>query len=46
MAVKLNNRSFEFAKRLVQGGKYERDGHYKFPYGDFEKAHRCGVRAA
>ena len=21
-------------------------GHYKFPYGDFEKVHRCGVIAA
>jgi hypothetical protein len=21
-------------------------GHYKFPYGDFEKVHRCGVLAA
>ena len=21
-------------------------GHYKFPYGDFEKIHRCGVIAA
>ena len=21
-------------------------GHYKFPYGDFQKAHRCGVLAA
>jgi hypothetical protein len=21
-------------------------GHYKFPYGDFEKVHRCGVISA
>jgi len=21
-------------------------GHYEFPYGDFEKAHRCGILAA
>jgi hypothetical protein len=24
----------------------ETKGHYKFPYGDFEKVHRCGVLAA
>jgi hypothetical protein len=24
----------------------ETKGHYKFPYGDFEKVHRCGVIAA
>ena len=24
----------------------ERKGRYKFPYGDFEKVHRCGVLAA
>ncbi|MFL5827670.1 MAG: hypothetical protein ACJ76V_14190 [Thermoleophilaceae bacterium] len=24
----------------------ETKGHYKFPYGDFEKAHRCGLLAA
>lgn len=24
----------------------ERKGHYKFPYGDFDKVHRCGVLAA
>ncbi|HTF55580.1 MAG TPA: hypothetical protein VK735_49730 [Pseudonocardia sp.] len=24
----------------------DRKGHYKFPYGDFEKVHRCGVLAA
>jgi hypothetical protein len=24
----------------------ERKGHYKFPYGDFERVHRCGVLAA
>ncbi|RCG22440.1 hypothetical protein DQ384_35615 [Sphaerisporangium album] len=24
----------------------ETKGHYKFPYGDFQKVHRCGVIAA
>jgi hypothetical protein len=24
----------------------DRKGHYKFPYGDFESVHRCGVLAA
>jgi hypothetical protein len=24
----------------------ETKGHYKFPYGDFDKVHRCGVLAA
>lgn len=24
----------------------ERKGRYKFPYGDFEKVHRCGLLAA
>ena len=24
----------------------ETKGHYKFPYGDFEKVHRCGLLAA
>jgi hypothetical protein len=24
----------------------DRKGHYKFPYGDFEAIHRCGVLAA
>ncbi len=24
----------------------DRKAHYKFPYGDFEKVHRCGVLAA
>lgn len=24
----------------------ETKGHYKFPYGDFEKVHRCGVLSA
>ena len=28
------------------GGDEERKGRYKFPYGDFEKVHRCGVLAA
>jgi hypothetical protein len=89
VAVKLNDASFEFAKRLVTDGKavlderdewsehqpsareqnrfieehgfeeYERwhlgvdDEHgrdskarYKFPYGDFERVHRCGILAA
>jgi hypothetical protein len=26
--------------------KPDTKGHYKFPYGDFEKVHRCGVLAA
>jgi hypothetical protein len=89
MAVKLSQRSYEFAKELVHErrvaldnmddwsehqpstqqenefiekhgfGEYGRwhlavdDEHaedsksrYKFPYGDFEKVHRCGVIAA
>ena len=24
----------------------DRKGHYKYPYGDFEKVHRCGVLSA
>jgi len=89
MAVKLNRRAFEHAKKLIEEGHYvldERDmwsehqpsaqkenkfiaehgfgeygkwylgiddeedednkGRYKFPYGDFEKVHRCGVLSA
>jgi hypothetical protein len=89
MAVKLNDRAFEFAKNLVEQGKFvfdERDmwsehqpstqdenefirehgfgeyakwhlgidteedednkRRYKFPYGDFEDVHRCGVLSA
>ena len=89
MAVKLNNRAYEYAQELVKQGRAvydERDdwsehqptaaqenkfieehgfaeygkwylgindemdedtkGHYEFPYGDFEKVHRCGVLAA
>jgi hypothetical protein len=89
MAVKLNERGYEHAKKLVESGKFvhdERDswsehqpsaqeenelirehgfgeygrwhlgiddaenedtkGRYKFPYGDFENVHRCGVLAA
>jgi hypothetical protein len=89
MAVKLNERAYQFAKRLVADGSYvldERDAwsehqpstrqenefiaahglgeyakwhlgvdddktpdtkaRYKFPYGDFDKVHRCGVLSA
>jgi len=89
MAVKLNNRAFEHATKLIEQGKFvfderdvwsehqpsaqdenqylqehgfaeyrkwylgidtaedeERKGRYKFPYGDFEKVHRCGVLSA
>jgi hypothetical protein len=89
MAVKLNNRSFEFAEKMINDGKYvvddrddwsehqpsaeqeneyienhgwknyalwhlgidddadaETKAHYKFPYGDFKKVHRCGLTAA
>jgi hypothetical protein len=89
MAVKLNERAFEHAKRLINDGRFvfdDRDawsehqpatadenrfieehgwdayglwhlgvddeakadtkGHYKFPYGDFDKVHRCGLLAA
>jgi hypothetical protein len=28
------------------GMKPDTKGHYKFPYGDFDKVHRCGVLAA
>jgi hypothetical protein len=87
--VKLNQRAFDQAKKLVHAGKLvydDRDswsehqptaaeenrfieqhgwteygrwhlgvdedarentkGHYKFPYGDFRKVHRCGVLSA
>jgi hypothetical protein len=89
MTVKLNNRAYEYAKRLIDEGKFvydQRDSwsehrpsrlredefiqsygfseygkwylaindecredtkrHYEFPYGDFERAHRCGIIAA
>src|SRR5467141_1510435 len=89
MAVKLNERAYEHAQKLINEGKVvldERDawsehqpsaqqenefirlhgfneygkwylgideeehertkGRYKFPYGDFENVHRCGVLAA
>ena len=89
MAVKLNERGYAHARRLVEEGRVvldDRDdwsehrpsaeqenryieehgfaeygrwylgvddekgedtkSHYKFPYGDFEKVHRCGVLAA
>jgi hypothetical protein len=89
MAVKLNDRAFEHAKRVIIDGRFGYDdrvawskhqpsaddenrfieehgydeyarwylgtddeasedtkARYKFPYGDFEKAHRCGLLAA
>jgi hypothetical protein len=89
VAIKLNDRSYEHAQRLIKDGKFvldERDdwsehqpstrqenefieqhgldeyqkwylgedeeeaedtkARYKFPYGDFENVHRCGVLAA
>lgn len=89
MAVRLNNRAYEHAQRLIKDGRYvfdERDawsehqpstrqenqfieehgfdefekwylgiddeetegtkGRCKFPYGDFENVHRCGVLTA
>ena len=89
MAVRLNDRSYEHAQRLIKEGEFvldERDdwsehqpssrqenefieqhgfneyqkwylgeddeeaedtkARYKFPYGDFEKVHRCGLLAA
>ena len=89
MAIKLNDRSYEHAQRLIKDGKFvldERDdwsehqpstrqenefieqhgldeyqkwylgedeeeaegtkARHKFPYGDFENVHRCGVLAA
>jgi hypothetical protein len=89
MAVTLNERAFDHAKTLINGGRFvydDRDAwsehqpsaanenrfieehgydeysrwflgvddeenedtkaHYKFPYGDFDKVHRCGVLAA
>lgn len=89
MAVKLNNRSYEYAQRLIKDGKYvlddrdqwsehqpsarqenafiaehgigeyqrwylglddeepeDRKSRYKFPYGDFDVVHRCGVLTA
>jgi hypothetical protein len=89
MAVKVNDRAFEYAKELVGRDHYVYDGrdawsehqpsaaeenrfieqhgfgeyalwhlgaddeapddtkdHYKFPYGDFRRVHRCGLLAA
>lgn len=89
MAVVLNARAYEQAKRLIEAGNVSLDekdawsehqptthqeneflrqhgfsayggwylgieeqedeetkGRYKFPYGDFEKVHRCGILAA
>jgi hypothetical protein len=89
MAVKLNERAYEHAQKLIDDGKVvldDRDawsehqpsaqqeneyiekhgireyalwylgiddeqdednkGRYKFPYGDFERVHRCGLLAA
>lgn len=89
MAVRLNNRGYEYAQRLIRGDKFVLDARsdwsehqpaarqqnefieqhglgeyqrwylgeddeaaeetktrYKFPYGDFEKVHRCAVLAA
>ena len=89
MSVKLHRAGFEYAKGLVESGKFvfddrdswsehqpstgqenefiEKDGlveygrwhlgiddeqssdtkgHYKFPYGDFKKVHRCGLLSA
>ena len=89
MAVTLNRKAFDHAKKLIEQGHFvfdERDdwsehrpsaekenrfirlhgfaeygkwylgindehpqdtkGHYEFPYGDFEKVHRCGVITA
>jgi hypothetical protein len=89
MAVRLSQRSYEYAKRLIGEGRVvvdvmddwsehqptaqqenefierhgwrefgrwhlgeddehgeETKGRYKFPYGDFENVHRCGVLAA
>jgi hypothetical protein len=31
---------------LDEGQDEDNKGRYKFPYGDFEKVHRCGVLAA
>jgi hypothetical protein len=89
MTVKLNDRAYRHAQKLIEDGKVVRDerdawsehqpsaraenafieehglgeygrwylgvddeygedakSHYKFPYGDFERVHRCGVLAA
>ena len=89
MTVKLNQRAYEHAKRLIAQGSFinderdawsdhhpstqtekefieknglseygkwflgtnaqyseERRWHYEFPYGDFEKVHRCGILTA
>jgi hypothetical protein len=89
MTIRLNQRGYEHARRLVEEGRFvvdERDrwsdhqpsaeredeflaaygiseygrwylgvdrdvpedltGHYRFPYGDFERLHRCGVVSA
>jgi hypothetical protein len=89
MAARLNERGYEYARRLIEQGRVvldDRDewsehrpsaqqengyidehgfgeygrwylgvddeasgntkSHYKFPYGDFEKVHRCGVLTA
>jgi hypothetical protein len=89
MAVKLNRRAYDHAKKLIAEGRFVADdrddwsehqptaaqeneflerhgfgeyqkwylgiddeqdednkGRYKFPYGDFEKVHRCGLLSA
>src|SRR3954452_22764065 len=89
MAVRLNNRAYDHARRLIRAGRTvlddrdawsehqpsaqteneyleahgfreygrwylavdddvnpETKGHYKYPYGDFDKVHRCGVLSA
>jgi hypothetical protein len=89
MAVKLSERAYDHARRLIEAGQFvpddrdrwsedepspdaenafieahgydeyalwhlgvdderpsDRKGHYKFPYGDFSRVHRCGVLAA
>jgi hypothetical protein len=52
--VKLNERAHNHAQSLIEQQKVVLDesedennkGRYKFPYGDFENVHRCGVLAA
>jgi hypothetical protein len=53
MTVKGNEPGYRYARQLIEDGCYvpddrdeERKARYKFPYGDFENIHRCGVLAA
>jgi hypothetical protein len=44
MAVKLNRRAYDHARELIEHKREK--ARYEFPYGDFDKVHRCGVLTA